>query len=413
MLLVTLFMVGLLGFFLFSYLYLVRTQRTLVARSQAWNATLPMAEAGIEEALAQLNPGAPHPVVDRSANGWGSPAGGFYGPVSRRLATGSYSVLFTTDPQPVIYSTGYVTIPTMSAVLSRTIRVTTTNTPLFMVGMAAKQNIDLKGNNVTANSFDSMNPSLSTNGRYDSTKTSTNGDIASVQGLVNVGNADIYGSLLLGPTATDSINNNGFVTGGVSNDFNVDFPDVILPQTSWLPVTPLLLPLLIDGVLYNYAFGTLGGLPGGDYVISGLNGNLYVGTNTGVRLLINGNASPGVIRVAGPGAGARLSIYMNGSSFTLTGQSTADGGNALNLSYFGTTNNTSISLSGNASFTGTIYAPEASFSLGGGGNNTYDFVGASVTQSVTMNGHFNFHFDENLLRNGPQIGYAATSWTEL
>ena len=69
-------------------------------------------------------------------------------------------------------------------------------------------------------------------------------------GLVNVGNADIYGALLLGSTATDSINNNGFVTGGVSNDFNVDFPDVILPQTSWLPATPLLVPLLIDGVLW-------------------------------------------------------------------------------------------------------------------------------------------------------------------
>src|SRR6185369_8420285 len=57
-LMVTLFMVGLLGFFLFAYLYLVRTQRGFVARSQGWNAALAMAEAGVEEALAQLNPGA-------------------------------------------------------------------------------------------------------------------------------------------------------------------------------------------------------------------------------------------------------------------------------------------------------------------------------------------------------------------
>ena len=385
----------------------------MVARSQAWNSALPLAEAGVEEAMAQLNPGAPHPIVDRSANGWGSPVSGSYGPMSRTMDTGSYSVLYTTDPQPIIYSTGYVAIASLKSTIARGVRVTTTNIPLFMVGMATKLNIDLKGNNVTANSFDSMNPSLSTNGQYDPTKTSTNGDIASVAGLVNVGNADIYGSLLLGSTATDSINNNGFVTGGVTNDFNVDFPDVILPQTTWLPATPLLLPALIDGVLYNYVFGPLGNLAGGDYVINGLSGNLYVGTNTDVRLLLNGNASPGIVRVAGPGAGARLTIYMNGSTFTLGSQSDVDGGNAMNLSYFGTTNNTAITFSGNASFTGTIYAPEAAFTLGGGGSTTYDFVGASVTQSVTMNGHFNFHFDENLLRNGPQLGYVATSWSEL
>ncbi len=412
-LLITLFMTCLIGFFLFSYLYLVRTQRLQVARSNAWNSALPLAEAGIEEALAQLNPGAPHPIVDRTANGWGSPVSGNYGPMTRTLTNGCYSVVYTVDSAPIIYSTGYVSIPAINATLSREVRVTTTNVPLFMAGLATKLNIDLKGNNVTANSFDSMDPNLSTAGRYDPTKTSTNGTIASVAGVVNVGNADIYGSLLLGPGATDTINNNGFVTGGVSNDFNIDFPDVILPDASWLPAVALALPLSIDGTSYNYVFGAPGGLTGGDYVINGLTGNLYIGTNTTVRLLINGDASPTIIRVAGPGAGARLAIYMNGSTFTLGGQSTVDGGNALNLSYFGTTNNIAINFSGNASFTGTIYAPEAAFSLGGGGSSTYDFVGASVTQSATLNGHFNFHFDENLLRNGPQLGYLPTSWKEL
>ena len=58
-LLVTLFMACLLGTFLFSYLYLVLNQRALVSRSQGWNASMGMAEAGIEEALAQLNRCAP------------------------------------------------------------------------------------------------------------------------------------------------------------------------------------------------------------------------------------------------------------------------------------------------------------------------------------------------------------------
>src|SRR5690349_1052672 len=80
-LMVTLFMVGLMGFFLYAYLYLVRTQRSFVARSQGWNAAMGLAEAGVEEALAQLNPGIPPPnPLDRTANGWGAAANGFYRP---------------------------------------------------------------------------------------------------------------------------------------------------------------------------------------------------------------------------------------------------------------------------------------------------------------------------------------------
>ncbi len=50
--------------------------------------------------------------------------------------------------------------------------------------------------------------------------------------------------------------------------------------------------------------------------------------------------------------------------------------------------------------------------MGGGGNDTWDFVGASVSRTVKMNGHFNFHFDENLARIGPGRGYIPVSWNE-
>lgn len=407
-LLITLFIASLFGLFLFSYLYLVRSQKNLVSRSQAWNAAMGLAEAGIEEALAQLNPAAPQPlVVDRTANGWGAPsAGGIYGPMNRSLPDGSYSVIYTSDTFPILYSTGYVTVPSLSATLSRTVRVTTTNVPLFAVAMAAIGNINMNGNNVVTDSFDSSSTNLSNNGMYSSTKTSTNGDVASIGGIVNVGNANINGMLLLGPTATNSIKNNGVITGGVTNDFNATFPNVVLPQTSWL--APSLVSQLIGLVTYNYVF-----TQSGDYVINNLSGNVYVATNVVVRLRLTGSASPSNIEVAGLGSGARLTIYMDGPSFTLSGQSTVDGGYAANLAYYGTTNNTSITMSGNASFTGTIYAPQAALTLGGGGSGTYNFVGSTITQSVTMDGHFNFHFDQALLDLGPSRGYSATTWTEL
>jgi hypothetical protein len=407
-LMVSLFIAFLFGMFLFSYLYLVRNQNMLVRRSQAWNSALTLAEAGAEEALAQLNPGAPQPVIDRTANGWGAVSGGMYGPVSRSLAAGSYSVVYTDDTFPIIYSTGYVTIPYISATLTRTIRLATTNVALFTAGMASRTNIDFKGNGVYTDSFDSQNPSFSTNGRYDASKASTNGDVGSIFGLVNVGNGDIHGKLLLGPTAAGSVGPNGLVTGGMHNDFNMEFEDVVLPATTWLPVSPLAVPIVIGGVSYDYVF-----LINGDYSVFKPSGNMYVGTNVTVRLLVTGTASPSNIRVAGSGSSAgNLAIYMNGPSFTLSGASSVDGGSALNLAYYGTTNNTQVTFGGNASFTGTIYAPEANVKLGGGGNNSYDFAGSLFADSVTVNGHYSFHFDEALLR-APPVRLVARSWQEL
>src|SRR3954449_10290803 len=104
-LLVALGITLLLGLGVASYLMLLRWQHVSVARSQAWNTALAMAEAGLEEALAQMNPGAPQPVIDRTANGWGAAAGGFYGPMSRTLTNvGSYSVVISTNAFPLIYS---------------------------------------------------------------------------------------------------------------------------------------------------------------------------------------------------------------------------------------------------------------------------------------------------------------------
>ncbi len=50
---------------------------------------------------------------------------------------------------------------------------------------------------------------------------------------------------------------------------------------------------------------------------------------------------------------------------------------------------------------GTIYAPEADFTLSSSGNNSLSFSGACVAKSVTLNGEIQFHFDENLKRIGP------------
>ena len=73
---------------------------------------------------------------------------------------------------------------------------------------------------------------------------------------------------------------------------------------------------------------------------------------------------------------------------------------------------TGITLSGNSSFVGVVYAPEATLTLNGGGNNN-NLIGAVVVNSVTLNGHYDFHYDTSLGTNGPTSGYVVTSWQEL
>ena len=111
---------------------------------------------------------------------------------------------------------------------------------------------------------------------------------------------------------------------------------------------------------------------------------------------------------------ARLKLYMGGPSASIQGNTFINAsGNADNFWYFGLPTNTDISIGGNGGFTGVIYAPHANFHLGGGGNDIKDFIGASVTKSVQMNGHFNFHYDEALARKGASRGYIIESWDEV
>jgi hypothetical protein len=409
-LLVTLFVTTALLIGIGSYLLLVRAQYVSVERSQAWNNAMTMAESGAEEALAQLNPGWTPDEVDRTANGWGAPSGGFYGPVSRNVTnSGSYAVTYSDAKYPIIYSTGYVTVPNLSATLTRAIRVSTTNLPLYNVAMAARTNIDLNGNGPSANSFNSALSTLSYLGRYTNTMTSTNGDVAVLYGTLDLGNHDILGDVYLGPTASLNKGTNQ-VLGTIYTDYNYDFPSVVPPNTtSWFTLnTPAGNTLAPDGNYYTYVFTN-----NADYVVPNMSGSIYVGTNAHVRLLVQSGGTQSVI-VAGNGApvDSKLIIYVASATFNI-GSGTIDGGRAANLAYYGLPSNTAINFSGNSAFTGTIYAPDAAVTLTGGGSSDYDFVGSLVAKSIKLNGHFMFHYDEDLMTSGPSRGYTATHWTEI
>lgn len=412
--------VTLIGVTLASYLELVRSQNLSTMRSQQWNSAIPILEAGLEEALTHLY----HNSANLLANDWIAIDGGYK--KERYLGDDKFIVTISATTPPEIVSQAFVREPMGTNFISRAraVRVATTNDALFAKGMVAKGTIDLSGNNIKTDSFDSMDPNYSTNGRYDDDKTKDNGDVATNSAVVdslNVWNADIYGKASTGPGGTVRIGPNGSVgskpwhnanqkgiePGWISDDMNVSFPDVKPPFAggAFTPVAGS-----VGGVSYNYLVGN------GNYQLTSLSlsGNNKMLVTGHAVLYVTGDVSlTGLSRIE-IAPGASLKLYVAGPSTSLGGSGVVNNaGNAMDFMYYGLPSNTSVSMSGNASFTGTIYAPSASLTLGGGGSNNYDFVGASVTDSVSLNGHYNFHYDENLGRLGPKRGYTITSWNEI
>jgi hypothetical protein len=411
-----------------SYLMLLTSQKSLVTRSQTWNAALTMAEAGIEEAMAQINQSnsvslfttnvSMPTVTDFSNNGWGK-SGSFYGPKSTNLLGGSYSVVITntligTIVSPTIYATGYATVPIVRSTTSRRIKVTTSLQPLFNVGIGAIGSINMNGNSTATDSYNSTLTNLSTLGQYDPNKTSTNGNVASVGGLVDIGNQTILGNLYLGPTA--SYNNSGTVSGTVVNNYNVQYPDVTLPNgaSSWpTAATTSINSTNSKGKVSTvtvYDFTTTG-----NYILTSDAYPIYV--EPGVTATLNVTSTtfaPSDLEIHGGNTNSGTAVmYLNGqTSVGMAGNSAIDASNRPeNLWYFGLPTLTSMTFSGTSSFVGVIYAPEVQLTLNGGGN-AFGIMGSVIVGSITMHGHYDFHYDEALAKYGPNRGYIATSWQE-
>jgi len=264
-LLVVMVLGGILCLFVMSYLSLVEQQNKLSVRSQAWNTAIAVTEAGIEEGLEALNSS----TTPLASDGW-SANGAVYERANTLPGGNSYTVSLdlTIPTVPVIISRAYINLSALAAApsltmfaavgldssgsttVSRAVRVTCSKNPitLFTAAMVSKHAIDLKGNGVAADSFDSSNPAKSTNGKYDASKyTGDFGDVATVDSIiVGVQNANIYGKLHTGPTGGYSMgpqggvgthvwqaaNGGGMEPGYFLQNANFTFPDTTLPDTS-------------------------------------------------------------------------------------------------------------------------------------------------------------------------------------
>ena len=271
-LLVTLFLITILAVSIAGYLAYTNQQTRLGVRAQTWNMALAVSEAGVEEGLQQLN----NNYANLSSDGW--TGNGTTYSISRSFANGdSYTVSIeysnTTSPTitarafvnppamaqnqnaPTVFFAAAGANPTTSATnVSRAIRVQTSKGSLFLGAMVARHKIDMNGNNVQTDSFDSGDPAKSNNGQYSAAKAGDKGDVASNDGVTNTvsaGNANIYGHVNTGPGGTATVGSNGGIGehawqathNGIEptwllNNANFTFPNFYLPYNSGLTPGP-------------------------------------------------------------------------------------------------------------------------------------------------------------------------------
>lgn len=442
-LLVTLFIMTILAGSIAGYLYYVKQQAMLGFRSQTWNVALSVSEAGVEEGLEALNSG--------SYTGW-SQSGNFYIMGPRILANGNsyYVTNDMTDPTaPVITARAFVNMAmfsknrppfflaaagmtTGSAPLTRAVRVTTSRGSLFLAPLVAKHQIDMNGNNVETDSFDSADPSKSTNGRYDPTKYRGDyGDVGSNDGVINavsVGNANVYGKVHVGPNGTVSVGSQGGVgthdwqaangntpePGYELNDANFTFPDTTIPNYSGYTPVPTcspqcavisILSASTNQTVYT-AVSSLPGAPGENQTIGAITTNttyvsttIYPGNVAGLQTnsqWVTSSSYPGNI----PG------LTTNCVGFTTVTNVNPGAQQCLSVNNVGTVNSTSYPGAMSGLATNTTSVTSSSYPQSGtyAGNVTTNYNGGGKIRGYTYNQITGYTY--------PLIAYTyATSFT--
>jgi Tfp pilus assembly protein PilX len=403
----------LIGSVLVAYLSMLKSQNLYATRSLAWNTAMPMAEAGIEEALAHINYSG---TTNLSSDGWTKTNNQYV--FDRSLTNGYAHITVSTDTSPFIVSIGYVKAPLQNTYISRTVKAGTRKRSPFQAGFTARGTVTMGGG--TMDSFSSADPLHSLGGLYDPLTRNANGNIqtgSGAAGALSLGNATVFGKVSTGPGGTVSLNNGevgdiawasnpankGLIEPGYSSaDVNLSLEDVGVPYTNGY--TPLSMGTnLVSGTNYDYK------LVSGNYGAS----SFYIASSQ--KMIVTSNAVlyvTGSFQISGQAfiyipPGGNLKLYIGGDASISGGAVLNGGGNATNFSILCLGTCTTLGYSGNSSFIGTIYAPQTDVNMSG----TSDGFGAIVGKTITTGGSMNFHYDEAL--GGGASKYIVISWIEL
>ncbi len=423
-----------------SFLFRATQEAKLATRSLYQSVALNLAEAGIEEGIYaanisySANPSAfyayaPNVSGFSSANGWSLISGttadytktitGFAYP--QGTGTVYIRVDSASSLTPVVTAAGVITIPNQPSVLKQ-LRVAAGRRRLWSNAMVVKSTLTFSGN-ATVDSYDSTLgvPNAATNKTDQATVATistamdplTIGSNVIIYGYVATGALDpvigpggrVYGATTPVGTAVD--------TSRVRHDFTANLPDANAPSESGTSLGPVSATTVLPRA---------GDLPGanGRYLYRAASLSL-AGTDTftvlgpvdiivSSSISISGNAS---ITVGGAGAtNPSMNIYSDGT-INIAGNGMSNLTNLpANSSIWGTgasLSTQSISIAGNGSFTGTIYAPNADLTMTGNGAN----MGAIIAKTASVGGNGKFHYDTQLANLTSDPAFRPTSWTEL
>ena len=325
----------------------------------------------------------------------------------------------------VITSTGRVSLA--GATIQRAVKVTVQrmkSTP-FKYGALAGAPLAI-GGSALFDSFDSTDPAKSTNGQYDPAKAGANATLATLSSAVagkktsaafaGSGKALVKGNVATAPGGEITLEGDAEITGTQTHDACQAISDVVVPfslaPTGTINVGPWpnqAQTMTVSGS-QDMSVQSLSVTAGGILTIMG-SGTL--------RIYVNGETTvsgAGQIRITPSPSTANLKveIYAN-DDVSISGSGVLNNTcRAANCAIWGTTNCTQVSMTGNAAYIGTIYAPHASVNLTGSSSATGVFLGAAVT----FGGNTPYHIDESLIGSSSSSSnsvkpYKLLEWVEI
>ena len=296
------------------------------------------------------------------------------------------------------------------------------------IGSAAlfgQSGIDLNNKNVVIDSYDSRSSLTSTNGIYDSTKTTANANVVTddnpnSSGAIGVINLSSTGAYVYGNISTNNTpvaGNTSNVSGSITQDFYQYLPSPPDPRTvsnSWnnIPASTTSVSTGSASSPNRYKFNGTGTLSlGGGSTLS----IIPPATGQGyVEIWI-----PGDLNISGNG-GIVIPANVH-ATFYVDGNISISGNGILNVAeipadviLYGNHDSTvsqNITIDGNGSFAGVIYAPTSATSVKGGGSSG-DMFGAITAKTIFFNGNTTLHYDQALGDVGAVIDYRIASWYE-
>ncbi len=395
-----------------SYIRLAGTEMRMANQQFYANASLNLAEAGVEEALYALNRSA------WNAEGWHpSDNANRYRRTYDNIELGDGAVgTINVDVRdarfsnPVIYAQGTVRSGGGNTTLKQ-IQVDMGRRSLFANGLTSRNNVTFSGGRAYVASYRSSDPDMTT---------LDGGSVASVsieEDSVDVGNGTIYGSVSTGGEWPNI--RNGMVYGAdtpegvdvdpdrVSTDFESSFPVIEHREEDGHQTHGGAAVLESDGSDTTKYFADSINLADDDELI--IRGDVSLRVDGDVTISDNARI---VLE-----EGAKLTMYVLGD-FHMGGNGMANlygdpNPKPENMIVYGTApESQEFSLAGNAAWHGAIYAPNASVGLLGGGDSGV-FRGAIVADHIRMTGGSEFYYDEDLGGVNDTGDFGAVNLREL